>query len=149
MKVVLLQDVKGSGKKGEVINVSDGYARNFLFPRNIAKIADAQAMNEVKNANDAKNFKVETEKNKALEIKNTLEGKSLKFYAKAGSGGRLFGSITTKEVCHEINNRFKVEIDKRKVTLDNDIKQFGTYKCVAKLYTGIVATFDVVVLPNE
>lgn len=145
MKVVLLQDVKGSGKKGELVNVSDGYARNFLFPRKLAKEADAQALNEIKNAQDSKNFKIETEKKAANESKDKIDGKSLKIYAKAGQGGRLFGSVTAKEISSEISRQFGVNVDKRKITLDADIKQFGTYNCTVKLYTGITATVSVVV----
>ncbi|MGN0551544.1 MAG: 50S ribosomal protein L9 [Acutalibacteraceae bacterium] len=145
MKVVLLQDVKGSGKKGELVNVSDGYARNFLFPRKLAKEADAQALNEIKNAQDSKNFKIETEKKAANESKDKIDGKSLKIYAKAGQGGRLFGSVTAKEISCEISRQFGVNVDKRKITLDADIKQFGTYNCTVKLYTGITATVSVVV----
>ncbi|MDP4119661.1 MAG: 50S ribosomal protein L9 [Bacillota bacterium] len=145
MKVVLLQDVKGSGKKGELITVSDGYARNFLFPRKLAKEANAQAMNELKNAQDAKNFKLETEKAEANAAKKSLDGKSVQIHAKAGQNGKLFGSVTAKEIGEEISKQFKISVDKRKIVLEGDIKAFGTYNCEIKLYAGISAAVNVVV----
>ena len=145
MKVILLQDVKGSGKKGELVNVSDGYARNFLFPRNLAKEANAQAMNELKNAEAAKAHKIEVEKKAAEEAAAKLEGKSVKLLAKGGQGGRLFGSITSKEIAEEIRKVYHVDVDKRKIEVDGDIKAFGTYQCVVKLYTGISAKIFAVV----
>ena len=142
MKVVLLADVKGSGKKGELVNVSDGYARNFLFPRKLAKEANAQAMNELKNAEEAKAYKIKTETEAAKKAAELLEGKTVKMTAKAGQGGRLFGSITAKEA---IKSQFKLEIDKRKISVDGDIKAFGSYSCEIKLYAGITAKLFVMV----
>ena len=94
MKVVLLADVKGHGKKGELVNVSDGYAKNFLLPRKLAKEANAQAMNELKNAQEAKEFKIKTEMEAAQKAADLINGKSVHLYATAGQGGRLFGSVT-------------------------------------------------------
>lgn len=145
MKVILLQDVKGSGKKGELVNVSDGYARNFLLPRKLAKEANTQAMNELKNAEQSKQFRIETEKAAANDAKAKLNGATVKIYAKAGQGGKLFGSVTAKEISEEIKNQLKITVDKRKITLDADIKAFGTYQCTVKLYAGISATVNVVV----
>lgn len=149
MKVVLLEDIKGSGKKGELINVSDGYARNYLFPRKLAKEANAQAMNELKNAEEAKAHKVKTETEAALSTAETLRGQSVKLYAKAGQGGRLFGSVTAKEIAEELKKQFKVDIDKRKIAMDGDIKAFGTYECEVKLYNGISAKIYAVVGEKE
>ena len=98
MKVILMQDVKSLGKKGELVEASDGYARNFLLPRKLAKEANAQAMNEYKNAENSKNYKIATQKAQAEHDKKTLEGKTFKMTAKAGQGGRLFGSVTSKQV---------------------------------------------------
>ena len=98
MKVVLLADVQGRGKKGELVNVSDGYARNYLFPHKLAKEANAQAMSELKNAEQARQHKIEVEKAAAKEAVEKINGKTLKLYAKAGQGGRLFGSVTAKEI---------------------------------------------------
>ena len=103
MKVILMQDVKSLGKKGELVEASDGYARNFLLPRKLAKEANAQAMNEYKNAENSKNYKIATQKAQAEHDKKTLEGKTFKMTAKAGQGGRLFGSVTSKQVAEEIS----------------------------------------------
>lgn len=143
MKVILLQDVKGSGKRGELINVSDGYARNFLFPRNLARLADAQGMNEYKNAEQSKQYKIDMQKKEAEEISQKLKDQTISLKAKAGQGGRLFGSVTSKEIAAEIKNVFGYNIDKRKISLDCDIKAFGTYNCEIKLFGGVTASLKV------
>lgn len=143
MKVVLKQDVKKLGKKGELVETSDGYARNFLFPRGLASEADNRAMNELKNAESSKQFKIDTQIKQANAAKAKLEGKVFELKAKAGSNGRLFGSVTSKEIAQEIKTRYSVSVDKRKVTLDADIKSFGTYNAKVKLYNGIVANIKV------
>jgi len=143
MQVILLEDVKGTGKKGELVNVSDGYARNFLMPRKLAKIADAQAINELKNAEQSRQHKIAVETAEAQANAKRLEGQTIVMTAKAGQGGRLFGSVTSKEIANEIKQKFSLPIDKRKVVLESDIKAFGTYKCEVKLYTGISAAINV------
>ena len=143
MKVVLKQDVRNLGKKGELVETSDGYARNFLFPRNLAAEADNKAMNELKNAESSKQFKIDTQIKQATASKNKLEGQVFKMTAKAGSNGRLFGSVTSKEIAQEIKIQYAISVDKRKVTLDTDIKAFGTYNATVKLYNGIVANIKV------
>lgn len=145
MKVVLLADVKGSGKKGELVNVSDGYARNFLFPKKLAKEANAQAMNELKNAEAAREYKIKTETENAQKNAGALSGKTLKIYAKPGQAGRIFGSVTAKEIAEEIKKQFGIEVDKRKVVLPMDIKAFGTYNFDVKFYGGITASMSVAV----
>ncbi len=149
MKVVLLEDIKGSGKKGEMINVSDGYARNYLFPRKLAKEANAQAMNELKNAEEAKEFKIKSETDAAQKTADLINGKSIRLFAKAGQGGRLFGSVTSKEIAEELKKQFKVDIDKRKIAMDGDIKAFGSYECEIKFFGGITAKFYAVVGEKE
>lgn len=139
MKVVLLQDVKGSGKKGELVNVSDGYARNFLFPRNLAKEANAQAMNELKNAADSKQYKIDQQIAAANAAKEKLEEKTIVIHAKAGNNGKLFGSITAKEIANEIKQRYNIVVDKRKISIVGEIKQYDTYDAEVKLYSGITA----------
>lgn len=143
MKVVLKQDVRNLGKKGELVETSDGYARNFLFPRNLAAEADNKAMNELKNAESSKQFKIDTQIKQATASKNKLEGQVFKMTAKAGSNGRLFGSVTSKEIAQEIKKQYAISVDKRKVTLDTDIKAFGIYNATVKLYNGIVANIKV------
>lgn len=145
MKVVLLADVKGVGKKGELINASDGYVRNFLLPRKLAKEANAQAMNELKNAEASKAYKIKTETDEAKRAAEALEGKSVKITAKAGLNGKLFGAVTAKEVAQEIKKQFGLEIDKRKINLSGDIKAFGVYPAEIKLYAGITAKLSVAV----
>ncbi len=145
MKVVLLANVQGRGKKGELVNVSDGYARNFLFPRKLAKEANAQAMSELKNAEQARLHKIEVEKATAQEAADKINGKTLKLSAKAGQGGRLFGSITAKEISEELKKSYGLQVDKRKIELSSDIKSFGTFECEVKLYTGISAKIFVMV----
>lgn len=143
MKVILLQDVKSLGKKGELVNASDGYARNFLLPKKLAKEANAQALNEYKNAENSKNFKIETQKAQANAQKKVLEGEIFKMTAKAGQGGRLFGSVTAKDISSEIKKQHNIVVDKRKIVLDKDIKAFGTYNAEVKLYTGISANIKI------
>lgn len=139
MKVVLLQDVKGSGKKGELVNVSDGYARNFLFPRNLAKEANAQAMNELKNAAESKQYMIDQQIAAANASKEKLEEKTIVIHAKAGNNGKLFGSITAKEIANEIKQRYNIVVDKRKISIVGEIKQYDTYDAEVKLYSGITA----------
>ena len=145
MKVILLSDVKGSGKKGDVVNVSDGYARNFLFPKKLAREANAQALNELNNEIKAKEHKLELQKNEAFENAQKLEGKTRKISASAGENGKLFGSVTSKEVSKEIKNSLGIDIDKRKINLKTEIKAFGNYECEVKLFSGIVARLNILV----
>ena len=143
MKVVLLKDVKGLGKKGELVNASDGYARNFLFPKNLAKEANAQAMNELKNAEASKQYKIDTAVAAANKAKAELEGATFVMNAKAGNNGKLFGSITAKEIAAEIKKQKNIDVDKRKITLSSDIKTCGLYDVEIKLYTSISAKVQV------
>ncbi len=139
MKAVLLEDVKGLCKRVELVNVSDGYARNFLFPRNLAKEANSQVMNELKNAEESKKYKTDQQIAHAKAVKEKLEAKTVVIHAKSGSNGKLFGSITPKEISNEIKQRYGEVIDKRKITITGEIKQYGKYDCEIKLYTGINA----------
>ena len=139
MKAILLQDVKSLGKKGDIVNVSDGYARNFLFPKNLAREANAQAMNELKNAQQSKKYKTETEIAEANKAKAELEGSKFVMLAKTGANGKLFGSITSKEISAEIKRQKGLDIDKRKITSESEIKTVGEYKAEIKLYSGIIA----------
>lgn len=142
MKVVLKQDVKQLGKKGELVTVSDGYARNFLFPRNLAAEANAQAMSELKNKEQAEKYRIETETAAAKADAAKIEGKTIKIVAKAGQNGKLFGSVTAKEIAAQVKADFNVELDKRKIDV-NDIKNFGTFSANARLNHGVTASFFV------
>ena len=139
MKVILKQDVQGSGKKGQLVEVSDGYARNFLLKKGMAVEATAQAMNELKNRENAEKHRIEVERQNAQEIAAKLEGKTVKLTAKAGAGGKLFGSVTGKEIAEAIGVQFGVEVEKRKLVMDADIKTFGTFPGELKLNYGIGA----------
>ena len=141
MKVILKQDVKGQGKAGQLVNVSDGYARNFLFPRQLAIPADAQAMTELRTKEEAAQYHARVEKEAAVNAANSLKDKVVVIKAK-GNGERLFGSVTTKEVATALDAQFGVKIDKRKISMD-DIKSFGSYTAEVKLHTGVVAKVTV------
>lgn len=143
MKVIYLQDVKGSGKKGEVKNVSDGYARNMLFPKGLAIEANAKNLSELAGKNASAAHKVEVEKQKAQEIADTINGKTVKAIAKAGTGGRLFGAVTAQNIAECIEKQFGCKIDKKKISLKSEIKNFGTYEADVKLYAGISAKVTV------
>ena len=142
MKVILLADVKGQGKKGELCNVSDGYARNFSFPKNLAVEANSAAMSELKSREDAKNHHKQEEINAAKALAEKLNGKSVDIKAKAGASGKLFGAVTSKEIVQQLNKDFGTEIDRKKMSVA-DIKSFGSYTAEIKLYTGIVAKITV------
>ncbi|MBR5134227.1 MAG: 50S ribosomal protein L9 [Clostridia bacterium] len=142
MKVILLQDVKGQGKKGELVNVSDGYARNFLLPRNLATIADSQAMNEFRNKEASVKYHKEMDKKAAEDAAASLKDKTITIKARAGQKGKLFGSVTTKEVSEAIKTQLNITVDKRKISM-SDIKAFGTYSAEIKLYQGISAEVQV------
>ncbi|MBO5320979.1 MAG: 50S ribosomal protein L9 [Clostridia bacterium] len=144
MKVILLADVKGHGKKGELCNVSDGYARNFLFPKKLAVEADSTALNDLKNREASKAHHKQEEINAANATAKALEGKTVTIKAKAGSNGKLFGSVTSKEIAQEIENSLKIKIDRKKMQVA-DIKNFGEYTAEIKLYQGITAKVNVVV----
>ena len=145
MKVILLQDVKTLGKKGDLVEASDGYARNFLLPKKLAKEANAQAMNEYHNAENSKKYKHDQEVLAAENAKAQLDGKTVTIKSKTGKEGKLFGSVTTKEVAAELKAKFGVDVDKRKIQMA-DIKTCGSYKAEVKLYQGITAVITVAVV---
>jgi large subunit ribosomal protein L9 len=145
MKIIFLQDVKGSGKKGEVKTVSDGYARNFLIGKGLAVEATAQNINRLDGQKASAQHKKDVEKQQAEDISALINGKTVKAVANAGSNGRLFGSITTGNIADLIEKQFGKKIDKKKITLKTEIKNFGTYEADIKLYNGVNAkvTIDV------
>lgn len=149
MKVLLLADVKGQGKKDTIVNVSDGYARNFLFPKKLAVAADAKTMNEVKNKEEARKFHEEQERQAALELKSRFEGIVVKLYATAGSDGKFFGSVTSKEISEALEAQHKISIDKRKINLSDPLKAFGTFSVDVKLYPEIIGKLNVLIANKE
>ena len=145
MKVVLLQDVKGQGKKDQIVEVSDGYARNFLLPKKLAAIADAAVMNDIKNKEAAKARKIELEKQEARDLAAKLQTMTVKLKIQGGSDGRVYGSVTTKDIAEALEKQHGIVIDKRKLTLSEPIKTFGTYNTEVKLYTEITGKIKVTV----
>ena len=145
MKVILLQDVKGSGKKGDLINAADGYARNYLIPKGLAMEATAGAINNKNIQDAAKAHHAQVELEQAQAARAELVGKTVTVSARAGKEGRLFGAVTAKEVAQALNEQYKVSVDKRKVSLSAEIKAFGTYEFDLKLHTGVVARMKVMV----
>ncbi len=145
MKVILLKDVKSQGKKDELINVSDGYARNYLIPRGLAVEADAKALNDIKNREAAKQHKIDLEIAAASETKKKLEGVVVKIRGKAGADGKLFGSVTSTDVADELAKQHGIEVDRKKIVMDAPVKQFGTYQFNVKLYPEITGVINVVV----
>lgn len=142
MKVILKADVKNLGKKGELVNTSDGYARNYLFPKGLAIEANATAMNDFNNKESAKKFHKEEEIKAAKADADKLEGKTVKVTAKAGANSKLFGSVTGKDISAAIKQQLGIEVDKRKIAV-TDIKQFGTFEAEIKVYQGIGAKISV------
>lgn len=143
MKVILTQDVKSQGKKGDLINVSDGYARNFLLPKGLAVEASKQALNELEGKNAAQQFHKNMEEQKAHNIADRLKEVTVNLTAKAGNGGRLFGSITSKDVAKALEDQTGIKVDKRKIDLPDGIKSCGTTEVKVQLYPQIYGTFKV------
>ncbi len=145
MKVYLLQDVKSKGKKGDIINVSDGYARNFLFPKKMAVEVNAKVLSEKKTKDESLAYHKEQELLAANEIAERLKGKFVELKAKSGADGRLFGSITAKEIANAVNMQYNVNIDKRKIEAPQ-IKTFGKFDFKVKIMTGVTANMIVSVV---
>ena len=143
MKVILLQDVRGQGKKGEMINVSDGYARNFLFPRKLAQEATADNVNTMRMNDKAKREKEQRAREEAAALSAKLREMTLSVYAKGGGAGRLFGSVTSQEISDALKEQEGVELDKRKIVIDEAIKTVGLYTVKVKLGFGIDAALKV------
>ena len=145
MKVILLTDVKGQGKKDQMIEVSDGYARNFLFPKKLAKPADNQAVTELRNKQAAAQHKIDTERAAARAAAEKLAGIRLVLRVGASADGRLYGSVTTKEVAEKLASEFGITVDKRKITLNEPIKSYGSYELDVRLYNDVTGKIHLVV----
>ena len=145
MKVILQQDVKGQGKRGQMVNVSDGYARNFLLPRKLAVEATSDAVNAMNLHDAAVRHQQEKEKAEAQALAEQLKTCVVKISTKAGSGGRLFGSITAGEIAEALEKQYQFKVDKRKIQMSAPIKQCGTYQLGVKLGYEVSATLRVVV----
>ena len=145
MKVVLLADVKSQGKKGDLINVSDGYARNFLFPKGLAAEADAKALNELKMKEEARLHKIEVDKAAARETAEKLAAVVVKIKSQAGADGRLYGAVTAKDIAEDLKRKVGADIDKRKILMKDTIKAYGKHDVQYKILSDIVAKFVVYV----
>lgn len=143
MKVILLADVKGQGKKNDVIEVSDGYGKNFLIPRKLAKPADAQSLNDIKVKEGARLYRIETEKKEAQALAEKLKEIVVKIKASSGADGRLYGSVTAKDVSERLQADFGIAIDKRKITVSEPIRAYGRYALEVKLYQDVVGKINV------
>lgn len=148
MKVILLQDVKKVGKKGDVVDISDGYARNFLFPRKLAEEANNNNMHILNTKKENERKKKLAEIEAAQKLASELKGKEIKIEAKSGNGGRLFGAITSKDVAELINKQFKLSVDKKKIVMDT-IKIAGSYDIEIKLYPEVSTKMKVIITPQS
>ena len=144
MKVVLLADVKGQGKKNQVVEVSDGYARNFLFPRKLAVPADNKVMNEIRTKEEANDFRVREEKKAAEAVAARLAATTVKIKRASGADGRLYGAVTSKDVAELLDGEFGIKVDKRKITMP-EIRTYGLFTVEVRLYTDVTGKFSVVV----
>lgn len=143
MKIILLADIKGVGKKDQVINASDGYARNFLFPRQLAVEANNENMAKLKAKNESKAYRKEMDIKEAKIVKEKIEKITMKMTVKAGENGKIFGGVTSKEIAENLKKDYSIEIDKKKVLLQETIKNLGTFTVEIKLYEGIIAKLKI------
>ena len=146
MKVILKQDIKGVGKKDEVINANDGYARNFLFPKNLAVEANADNMAKLKAKKDGENFKKGKEKEEAIMQAEKIKNITLTLKVKAGENGKIFGGVTAKEISENLKLKHNIEVDKKKIVLNETIKTLGRFNIDIKLYEGVNAKLNINVI---
>ena len=146
MQVILKADVKGHGKKGDLVNASDGYAKNYLIPKGLAVVADKTAINDLENKKSANQYHKNQEEMRAKELADKLEGKKVTFRLKAGDNGKLFGSITANDIADQIKMQLHLEVDKKKVHMDDAIKSLGISNVTVKVYPNISAVVKVEVL---
>jgi len=138
MKVILKTDIKGVGKKDEVINASDGYARNFLFPKNLAVEANSENMNKLNGKQNSVKFQKDQEKEAAKKIAEKLSKISLRVKVQSGENGKIFGGVSSKEIAQELEKEYKIKVDKKKIELKETIKTLGTKEVEIRLYEGVV-----------
>ena len=146
MKVILKQDIKGVGKKDQIVNAADGYARNYLFPKNLAVPADVGNMNNLKAKNESIAYRKEEDLKEAKEIAKKLKKITLKFRVKAGENGKLFGGVTAKEISETLKKEYNINVDKKKILLNETIKNVGVTKVELKLNEGVMATVSIMIV---
>ena len=149
MKVILLDNIKGVGKKDEIINASDGYARNYLFPKKLAVEATKENLGKLESKNEANKFKKQNEKNDAIEVANKLKELVLTIKVKAGENGKIFGGVTSKEISENLKEQYKIEIDKKKIEVKETIKNIGRFTINIKLYEGVNAKLTVNIIAEK
>ena len=146
MKVILLQDIKGVGKKDQIINANDGYARNYLFPKKLAVEANAGNLGNLKAKQESNQYRKDVEKEEATKLANKLKDITLVLKVKAGENGKIFGGVTSKEISENLKTQYKIEIDKKKIMLNETIKVLGTITVDIKLYEGIIGKLKVQII---
>ena len=149
MKVILLENIKNVGKKDEVINASDGYARNYLFPKKLAVEANTENMSKLKSRENADKYRKDQERKQAEEIAKKMQGIMLKVKVKAGENGRIFGGVTSKEISDELKKQYQIEVDKKKILLSENIKNLGMFVVDIKLYEGVLGKLKVDVISKD
>ena len=145
MKVILLANVKGLGKKDEMVEAAEGYARNYLIPKKLAIFADNKAQNELKGKESSRQFKIDEERKAALAVAEKLTGITVKIRSASGADGRLYGAVTAKDIAEALAKDYGITVDKRKLEIPDSIKNYGTYSVAVKLYTDVSGKFTVVV----
>ena len=148
MKVILKQDIKGVGKKDQIINAADGYARNYLIPKNLAVPADNTNMNNLKAKNESIEYRKGEDLKEAKEIAERMKSLTLKLKVKTGDNGKLFGAVTSKEIAEALKEQFDIKVDKKKVLLAESIKEAGVRKVEIKLNEGVIASISVMIIPS-
>lgn len=148
MKVILKENIKSIGKKDEIVNVSDGYARNYLFAKKLAVEANNENLSKLKAKKDSENYKKDIEKQEAKKAAEELEKIKLQFKVKQGENGKIFGGISSKEIAEKLEKQQKIKVDKKKIELRESIKTLGITKVSIKLYEGVIGTIKVEVLPE-
>lgn len=143
MKVILLQDIKGVGKKDQIINANDGYARNYLFPKKLAVEANAGNLGNLKAKQESNQYRKDVQKEEAIKLAGKIKDINLTITVKAGESGKIFGGVTAKEIAENLNNQYKIDIDKKKIILPETIKVLGTFTVDIKLYEGIIGKLKV------
>lgn len=146
MKVILKEDIKGVGKKDQIINANDGYARNYLFPKNLAVPADKGNLTNLQSKKTSEEHRKELEREAAKETAKKIEGILLKLPVKSGENGKVFGSITAKEIAENLEKQYKITVDKKKINIQEPIKNLGTFNIEIKLYDGVIAKLKVNVI---
>ena len=146
MKVILLDNIKGVGKKDEIINATDGYARNYLLPKKLAVEANAENLSKLNNKKESAIYKKDQEKQNAEELAKKLKGIMLKIKVKAGENGKIFGGVTSKEISENLKSQYNFVVDKKKIELKDTIKTLGSFNVTVKLYEGILANLKVEVI---